>query len=185
MRADASVTQWIGRLKAGDPDAAQKLWERYFRRLVGLARKKLRAAPRRAADEEDVALSAFDSFCRAAGQGGLVEHATAAPLLPALVLRQVKRLAGGEEDEELPQVQSVVQSGKAVLLGPPAEAVEGAEGDVFLVGGAAGRSAELLFGQTNQATEVTLPQLLGRVRVAGLEPVDPLGDGRVGAHGAR
>src|SRR5262249_44003183 len=40
----------------------------YFRRLVGLARKKLRAAPRRAADEEDVALSAFDSFCRGAEQ---------------------------------------------------------------------------------------------------------------------
>jgi DNA-directed RNA polymerase specialized sigma24 family protein len=66
MLADASVTHWIDRLKAGDPDAAQKLWERYFRRLVGLARKKLRAAPRRAADEEDVALSAFDSFCRGA-----------------------------------------------------------------------------------------------------------------------
>jgi len=68
MRPDASVTQWIDRLKAGDPGAAQKLWERYFRRLVGLARKKLRAAPRRAADEEDVALSAFDSFCRGAEQ---------------------------------------------------------------------------------------------------------------------
>jgi DNA-directed RNA polymerase specialized sigma24 family protein len=68
MLADSSVTQWIDRLKAGDPDAAQKIWERYFRRLVGLARKKLRAAPRRAADEEDVALSAFDSFCRGAGQ---------------------------------------------------------------------------------------------------------------------
>jgi DNA-directed RNA polymerase specialized sigma24 family protein len=68
MRTDASVTHWIDRLKEGDPDAAQKLWERYFRRLVGLARKKLRAAPRRAADEEDVALSAFDSFCRGAEQ---------------------------------------------------------------------------------------------------------------------
>ena len=68
MRPEASVTQWIDRLKVGDPDAAQKLWERYFRRLVGLARKKLRAAPRRAADEEDVALSAFDSFCRGAEQ---------------------------------------------------------------------------------------------------------------------
>jgi DNA-directed RNA polymerase specialized sigma24 family protein len=69
MRPEASVTQWIDRLKAGDPDAAQKLWERYFRRLVGLARKRLRAAPRRAADEEDVALGAFDSFCRGAEQG--------------------------------------------------------------------------------------------------------------------
>jgi len=68
MHADASVTHWIDKLKEGDPDAAQKLWERYFRRLVGLARKKLRAAPRRAADEEDVALSAFDSFCRGAEQ---------------------------------------------------------------------------------------------------------------------
>src|SRR5262245_32083335 len=68
MIADASVTHWIDRLKAGDPEAAQKLWERYFRRLVGLDRKKLRAAPRRAADEEDVALSAFDSFCRGAEQ---------------------------------------------------------------------------------------------------------------------
>jgi DNA-directed RNA polymerase specialized sigma24 family protein len=68
MRHEASVTDWIDRLKAGEPDAAQKLWERYFRRLVGLARKKLRAAPRRAADEEDVALSAFDSFCRGAEQ---------------------------------------------------------------------------------------------------------------------
>src|SRR5947208_12423622 len=46
VRPDTSVTQWIDRLKAGDPDAAQELWERYFRRLVGLARKKLHAAPR-------------------------------------------------------------------------------------------------------------------------------------------
>jgi DNA-directed RNA polymerase specialized sigma24 family protein len=68
MPPEVSVTQWIDRLKAGDPEAAQRLWERYFRRLVGLARKKLRAAPCRAADEEDVALSAFDSFCRGAGQ---------------------------------------------------------------------------------------------------------------------
>src|SRR5207237_440616 len=75
---------------------------------------------------------------RGAGQGGLVEHGTAAPLLPALVLRQVNRLAGGEEDEELPQVQAVVQLGEAVLPGASAEAVEGAEGHVLLVGGGAG-----------------------------------------------
>src|SRR5262249_7150341 len=69
MSSAGSVSEWIGRLKAGDADAAQQLWERYFRRLVGLARAKLRSAPRRAADEEDVALSAFDSFCQAAAQG--------------------------------------------------------------------------------------------------------------------
>src|SRR5205085_531840 len=53
----------------GDAAAVQGLWERYFRRLVALARKKLADAPRRAADEEDVALSAFDSFCRNAERG--------------------------------------------------------------------------------------------------------------------
>ena len=68
MTSHGSVTRWVGLLQAGDQDAAQRLWVRYFRRLVGLARKKLRAAPRRAADEEDVALSAFDSFCRGAEQ---------------------------------------------------------------------------------------------------------------------
>jgi DNA-directed RNA polymerase specialized sigma24 family protein len=69
MSSSGSVTHWLGQLKAGDPAAAQPLWQRYFGRLVGLARGRLRGAPRRAADEEDVALSAFDSFCRAAEQG--------------------------------------------------------------------------------------------------------------------
>ena len=64
-----SITRWLERLKAGDRAAAQKLWEEYFHRLVVLARGKLRAVPRRAADEEDVALSAFDSFCRGAERG--------------------------------------------------------------------------------------------------------------------
>jgi DNA-directed RNA polymerase specialized sigma24 family protein len=64
-----SVTQWLSALKQGDQSAARELWEAYFRRLVGLARVRLGHAPRRIADEEDVALSAFDSFCRGAQAG--------------------------------------------------------------------------------------------------------------------
>jgi DNA-directed RNA polymerase specialized sigma24 family protein len=45
------------------------LWERFASRLIGLARARLQAAPRGAADEEDAVLSAFDSFCRGAEQG--------------------------------------------------------------------------------------------------------------------
>src|SRR5262249_47776007 len=63
------VTFSPGRLKEGDRAASQALWERYFRRLVGLARERLRGWPRAAADEADVTLSAFDSFCRAAEAG--------------------------------------------------------------------------------------------------------------------
>jgi DNA-directed RNA polymerase specialized sigma24 family protein len=66
---EGSVTHWIGDLKAGDQDAAQKLWERYFATLVRLARTRLRSAPRAVEDEEDVALSAFDSFCAATAGG--------------------------------------------------------------------------------------------------------------------
>ena len=68
-RDDGSVTRWIGDLKAGGDSAAQHLWERYFHLLVARARRKLAGVPRAAADEEDVALSAFDSFCRGAVQG--------------------------------------------------------------------------------------------------------------------
>jgi DNA-directed RNA polymerase specialized sigma24 family protein len=66
---EGSVTHWLGELKAGDPAAAQRLWARYFADLVRLARARLRKAPRAAEDEEDVALSAFDSFCTAAARG--------------------------------------------------------------------------------------------------------------------
>ena len=66
MSSRGSVTHWINLLKAGEHAAAQPLWERYFPRLVMLARRKLQDGPRRAADEEDVALSAFNSFCAAA-----------------------------------------------------------------------------------------------------------------------
>jgi RNA polymerase sigma factor (sigma-70 family) len=66
---DGSVTFWIEGLKAGESAAVEELWRRYFESLVRLARAALRGSPRRAEDEEDVALSAFDSFCAAAAQG--------------------------------------------------------------------------------------------------------------------
>jgi DNA-directed RNA polymerase specialized sigma24 family protein len=84
--SSGSVTCWIGLLKAGDPAAAQKLWEGYFQRLVALARKKLRGIPRRAADEEDVALSALDSFCRGAERGRYPQLADRHDLWQHLVL---------------------------------------------------------------------------------------------------
>jgi DNA-directed RNA polymerase specialized sigma24 family protein len=69
MTSAGSITRCIGQLKVGSPAAAEKLWEGYFQKMVVLARHKLQGLPRRAADEEDVALSAFDSFCRGAAAG--------------------------------------------------------------------------------------------------------------------
>jgi DNA-directed RNA polymerase specialized sigma24 family protein len=65
----SSVTVWLESLKSGDRDAAQKLWHRYFESLVRLARDRLRGSARAVVDEEDDALSAFNSFFRGAANG--------------------------------------------------------------------------------------------------------------------
>ena len=62
MASDNSITYWIAELRLGNPDAAQRLWERYFDRLVHLASVKLQGGPPRVGDGEDVALSAMNSF---------------------------------------------------------------------------------------------------------------------------
>ena len=85
MHSEGSVTGWIDRIKAGDQAAAQKLWERYFSRLVLLCRKRLADHPRRAYDEEDVALSAFDSFCQGARKGNFSQLRDRDNLWPLLV----------------------------------------------------------------------------------------------------
>ena len=75
MDSANSVTLWIGQLKAGDADAAQKIWERDCAQLLRLASNKLKLASRRVADEEDLALSAFKSFCLRAARGGFTKLA--------------------------------------------------------------------------------------------------------------
>ncbi len=69
--ATGSVTHWIGDLKAGDERALQPLWDRYFGQLVERARARLCAlrSPMAVGDEEDVALSAFQSLYEGMRQG--------------------------------------------------------------------------------------------------------------------
>lgn len=81
----STVSQWIAQLKTGDSHAAQRLWETYFQRMVQLARQRLEGAPRRAADEEDVALSAFKSFCLGAQAGRFSKLMDADSLWPLLM----------------------------------------------------------------------------------------------------
>ncbi len=64
-----SVTAWISDLKSGQDIATQKIWERYFQRLVRVASRQLGSAPKRIADEEDVAISVFQSLCDGAAAG--------------------------------------------------------------------------------------------------------------------
>lgn len=94
-----SVSHWIARLQAGDRADVELLWRRYFLRLVALARQKLADSPRRVADEEDVALSAFASFCEGAEQGRFPELTDRDGLWPLLVVITARKAGHLRRDQ--------------------------------------------------------------------------------------
>lgn len=103
MLPSQSVTQWIDQLKTGDAGAAQRLWEVYFQRMVGLARRKLEGNARVVADEEDVALSAFKSFCMGAQEGRfteLLDRENLWPLLMAITANKSIDLIRGQNRQK-------------------------------------------------------------------------------------
>ena len=69
-RQTGSVTGWIVKLKQGDEVAAQQILDRYFGQIVAIARQRI-AGTLRVADEEDVAIEAFESLFKAFAVGRL------------------------------------------------------------------------------------------------------------------
>jgi hypothetical protein len=90
---EGSVSGWIGGLKAGDPESIERLWARYFDRIVRLARGRLRSSHRNGldGDEEDVALSAFDALCREAKRGQFPQLGDREGLWKLLVVLTVRK----------------------------------------------------------------------------------------------
>jgi DNA-directed RNA polymerase specialized sigma24 family protein len=115
-----SVTHWLQQLATDDdPTAQQRLWDRYFAQLAALARTRLTGAPQRDADEEDVVLSVFDSFFRAARAGRFPELHDRTGLWPLLVkitarkaVNQVKRQLAKKRssaaEEAVPDIAQLV-----------------------------------------------------------------------------
>lgn len=127
---DDAVTIWLNQLQAGNAAAARPLWGKYFHRLVGLARTRLRSCPRRAVDEEDLALSAFESFCRNAEAGrfpDLTDRDSLWRLLATFTLRKVahhvRDLGRLKRNGEMIQAASIA----------PLEGIMGREPDPALV----------------------------------------------------
>ncbi len=102
------VTDWIAQVKDGRRSAVPHLLERYFRRLVDLARARLRAVPGLAGYDEDVALSAFKSLCLGAERDRfpqLADRDDLWRLLAVLTVRKAidlqrrRRPAGADPDD--------------------------------------------------------------------------------------
>src|SRR5438105_6152844 len=129
LTSSHSITYWIRQVEAGEAAAAQKLWESYFQKMVELARRKLGGVPRRVADEEDVALSAFKSFCLGARAGRfpqLGDRNSLWPLLVAItahkavdVMRHERRLKrGGPLAKGAPGLLADAEAELAQAIGP-------------------------------------------------------------------
>jgi DNA-directed RNA polymerase specialized sigma24 family protein len=121
-----SVTRWIGDLKAGDTQALGPLWNRYYATLVERARAKLfeLRSSTAASDEEDLAVSAFNSLHEGLRQGRfprlddrddlwrLLVHLTACKAVDrhralnrqkrggGMVFNEVDMMAAGASDED-------------------------------------------------------------------------------------
>jgi hypothetical protein len=89
-----SVTEWLVRLKAGDQAAGQQLWQRYLDPLIHLAERRLGAAPRTMADEEDVALSAFHAFLQGVSAQRFARLADRDDLWQVLVMLTERKAVG-------------------------------------------------------------------------------------------
>ena len=62
MQNENSITKYFSALKRGESEAAQLIWEKFFKRLIELARKKLKSSPKRWSDEDDIVQQAFAQF---------------------------------------------------------------------------------------------------------------------------
>ena len=64
-----SITHWIKQIEEGDESVAEQgLWDRHFSRLADLARTKLNDLPPHLRDDEDLTLSALNTFFTRAKQ---------------------------------------------------------------------------------------------------------------------
>ena len=113
-----SVTGWLHAVRSGDDQAATQLWERYYRRLLSLARKRL--VHDAEYDDEDLAVSVFQSFFTNLKDGDykLDDRDGFWSLLVVMTVRKAndrrKRVQAAKR--QIPG--QCVDSGEAVAVGP-------------------------------------------------------------------
>ncbi len=97
---DVNVSHWIDQVKAGESDAAIRIWHHYFDRLVQAARKRLRGQKRAVEDEEDIVVSVFESFYRAAQNGRFPELSRRDDLWKLLLSMSARKIVDKRRREQ-------------------------------------------------------------------------------------
>ncbi len=128
MEANDSMLELLEKVKTGDEEATQVIWDRFFPQLLKIARRRLPNSAGSLEDEEDVALSVMDSFFAAAKQGrfpALDDHDSVWRLLSEMTRRKVidrirKHLAGKQGGGQL-RGDSALMVGDSGYIQEPAE----------------------------------------------------------------
>jgi RNA polymerase sigma-70 factor, ECF subfamily len=186
MSHDPDFADLMGRLRRGDPAAAEEVFRRFAGRLIALARQQLGERVRRKVDPEDVAQSALKSFFRrqAGGEYDLEDWDSLWSLLTVITLRkcghQVRHLLAARRDirreQALPRAEDSSATWEVIAREPtPEEAALLAEAVERLLHGLAGyqrQTVELALqgcGVPEISAQVgvserTIYRLLGRVK---------------------
>lgn len=100
--AEGSVTGFFNQVRQGDRSATRQLFQRFFPRLLGLARKTLAGSPQRMADAEDAVQGAFLSFWRQAERGdfGDMHRDSLWRLLAVMTVRKARKQLARERAEK-------------------------------------------------------------------------------------
>lgn len=111
MSNTSSVSRWLIAAKAGDSAAVEVLWRRFAKQMESLSARWLeRVTPQSVFDEEDVTISAFESF-RKALQDGHFDSLRGSDELWRLLATITIRKAGEFLDSE----QALRRGGTAVI----------------------------------------------------------------------
>lgn len=121
MSEQGSVTRWISELRDGHVSVASDLWRRYYERLVELARQRLRGAPKRVADEDDVVVDAFDSFCRGVQLGRFPQLENRDDLWQVLVMLTARKASNQRKHSQRQKRGDGQVRGESVFFDPDNE----------------------------------------------------------------
>jgi DNA-directed RNA polymerase specialized sigma24 family protein len=98
-----TISRLYQELTAGNRQAADRLWEQFFPRLLGLIKKTFGDRPCRLPDAEDIAQSVLASFCLRAERGDFgedLERQNMWALLSVMAVRRVHKLYRREQTQK-------------------------------------------------------------------------------------
>ncbi len=137
MSQESQVSELLIRVREGDEDAAQVLWDKYFQKLVRRATNEL-GRHQRMADGEDAALSAFNSFLKGIAGGEFNWLRNRQDLWRLLVTITVRKAwAQLRHEHRDKRGGGMVFGESAFIVGSASSQVPGIDGmDAALAGGA-------------------------------------------------